>query len=168
MVGMALRRLMSEFKQLSKNPPEGILAGPVDEENFFEWDCLITGPEGTSFAGGLFPAKLFFNADYPLAPPKMKFTCNMFHPNIYPDGSVCISILHSGGDPTGYETSAEQWSPVQSVEKILISVLNLLAEPNVESPANVCAAKMMRENPSQFKEIAKDVVRKSLVRPELP
>ena len=24
------------------NPPEGIVAGPVDEENFFEWEALIT------------------------------------------------------------------------------------------------------------------------------
>lgn len=58
----------------------------------------------------------------------MQFTCNIFHPNIYADGRVCISILHSpGDDPTGYETSAERWSPVQSVEKILISVISMLA-----------------------------------------
>lgn len=58
----------------------------------------------------------------------MIFTCEMFHPNIYPDGRVCISILHApGDDPTGYETSAERWSPVQSVEKILLSVVSMLA-----------------------------------------
>lgn len=27
----------------------------------------------------------------------------------------------------GYETSAERWSPVQSVEKILLSVVSILA-----------------------------------------
>ena len=43
-----------------------------------------------------------------------------------------------------YETSAERWSPVQSIEKILISVVSMLAEPNDESPANVDAAKMWR------------------------
>lgn len=32
------------------------------------------------------------------------------------------------------------WSPVQSVGKILLSVMSLLAEPNAESPANVDAA----------------------------
>ena len=47
---------------------------------------------------------------------------------VYPDGRVCISILHApGDDPMGYETSAERWSPVQSVEKILLSVVSLLA-----------------------------------------
>jgi len=47
---------------------------------------------------------------------------------VYTDGRVCISILHSpGDDPLGYETSAERWSPVQSVEKILLSVVSMLA-----------------------------------------
>jgi len=58
----------------------------------------------------------------------MKFTCDMFHPNIFADGRVCISILHApGDDPMGYELSAERWSPVQSVEKILLSVVSMLA-----------------------------------------
>lgn len=74
----------------------------------------------------------------------MQFTCEMFHPNsmcfyffiisinhvlvVYADGRVCISILHApGDDPMGYESSAERWSPVQSVEKILLSVVSMLA-----------------------------------------
>lgn len=49
-------------------------------------------------------------------------------PTVYPDGRVCISILHApGDDPMGYESSAERWSPVQSVEKILLSVVSMLA-----------------------------------------
>jgi len=51
---------------------------------------------------------------------------------------VCISILHApGDDPNMYESSSERWSPVQSVEKILLSVLSMLAEPNDESGANI-------------------------------
>lgn len=30
------------FTELTLNPPEGIIAGPVNEENFFEWEALIT------------------------------------------------------------------------------------------------------------------------------
>ena len=52
---------------------------------------------------------------------------------VYPDGRVCISILHApGDDPMGYETSAERWSPVQSVEKILLSVVSMLAGKTVD------------------------------------
>nr|XP_036850771.1 ubiquitin-conjugating enzyme E2 G2 isoform X2 [Manis javanica] len=80
----------------------------MNEENFFEWEALIMGPEDTCFEFGVFPAILSFPLDYPLSPPKMRFTCEMFHPN--------------SDDPMGYESSAERWSPVQSVEKILLSV----------------------------------------------
>lgn len=62
----------------------------------------------------------------------------------------------------GYESSAERWSPVQSVEKILLSVVSMLAEPNDESAANVDAAKTWREDQRKFREIAQKAVRKSL------
>ncbi|XP_007486190.1 ubiquitin-conjugating enzyme E2 G2 isoform X2 [Monodelphis domestica] len=81
MAGTALKRLMAEYKQLTLNPPEGIVAGPMNEENFFEWEALIMGPEDTCFEFGVFPAILSFPLDYPLSPPKMRFTCEMFHPN---------------------------------------------------------------------------------------
>ncbi|XP_065656072.1 ubiquitin-conjugating enzyme E2 G2 isoform X2 [Hydra vulgaris] len=163
MAGAALKRLMAEYRQLTINPSDGILAGPANEENFFEWEALIRGPDGTPFSGGVFVAKLIFPHDYPLSPPKMRFQSEMFHPNIYTDGRVCISILHApGDDPMGYETSAERWSPVQSVEKILLSVVSLLAEPNDESPANVDASKIWRDDREKFNRIADECVRKSL------
>ena len=62
---------------------------------------------------------LFFNLN------SMRFISKIFHPNIYPDGKVCISILHPpGDDPTGYEKSSERWSPVQSVEKVHTAKFN--------------------------------------------
>jgi len=47
---------------------------------------------------------------------------------VYKNGKVCISILHApGNDPNMYESSNERWSPVQSVEKILLSVVSMLS-----------------------------------------
>jgi ubiquitin-conjugating enzyme E2 G2 len=99
---------------------------------------------------------------------------------------VCFINLSTIHGPIGYETSAERWSPVQSVEKILLSVISMLAgkhfftiillfflsfkyclvvkkiEPNDESGANIDAAKMWRENRADFDRIAARIVRKSL------
>jgi len=50
----------------------------ISNQLFF---IINRGPEGTCFEGGVFPAKLIFPSDYPLSPPKMSFTCDMFHPN---------------------------------------------------------------------------------------
>lgn len=39
---------------------------------------------------------------------------------VYPDGRLCISILHEPGeDQYGYETSGERWLPVHTIESIV-------------------------------------------------
>ena len=73
MARSALRRLMAEFRLMTQNPPNGIDAGSITKDNFFEWEAAITGPEGTYFEDYVFIAKLEFPQDYPLNPPKMKF-----------------------------------------------------------------------------------------------
>lgn len=78
---VASKRLFHEYKKLSEDPVEGVMAGPMNEDDIFLWEALIQGPEGTPFEGGVFPAELRFPKDYPLAPPTMKFTCDMWHPN---------------------------------------------------------------------------------------
>eukprot|EP01090_Pellita_catalonica_P016726 TRINITY_DN4873_c0_g1_i5.p1 TRINITY_DN4873_c0_g1~~TRINITY_DN4873_c0_g1_i5.p1 ORF type:complete len:166 (-),score=25.73 TRINITY_DN4873_c0_g1_i5:158-655(-) len=159
----AFKRLVKEYKGLSINPPEGIVAGPKDESNIYVWEALVQGPSETPYEGGAFKAILTFPKDYPLNPPKMKFTSKMWHPNIYPSGEVCISILHApGDDPNRYEHSSERWSPIQSVEKILISVMSMLAEPNDESPANIDAAKMWRNDRKQYDQKVLECVKSSL------
>ncbi|ROW02898.1 hypothetical protein VSDG_01696 [Cytospora chrysosperma] len=163
MSSTAHRRLLQEYRMLTNNPPDGITAGPVSEDDLLHWEAVIQGPEGTPFDGGVFPAELKFPADYPLSPPTMKFVGDMWHPNVYPSGLVCISILHpAGDDPNHYEHASERWSPIQSVEKILLSVMNLLAEPNDESPANVDAAKMWRDHREEYDRKVKESVRRSL------
>jgi hypothetical protein len=48
--------------------------------------------------GGIFNCKLIFPPTYPERPPKMKFTTPIWHPNVYTNGDVCISILHEPGE----------------------------------------------------------------------
>ncbi|KAL0615443.1 Ubiquitin-conjugating enzyme E2 G2 [Plecturocebus cupreus] len=49
----------------------------------------------------------------------------------------------------GYESSVEQWSPLQSMEKILLLVVSMLAEPSDESGANMDRPKCPTA-PSQY------------------
>lgn len=162
---LASRRLFSEYKALSTDPPTGIIAGPINEDDLFLWEACIQGPSETPFDGAVLIAELQFPKDYPLSPPTMKFTSPnpLFHPNIYPNGLVCISILHAPGeDPHQYEHASERWSPIQSVEKILLSVMSMLAEPNDESPANVEAAKMWRVDRRGYEDRVRRDVRAAL------
>ena len=53
-----------------------------------------------------------FTEDYPSKPPKCKFTPPLFHPNIYPSGTVCLSILNED----------EDWRPGITVKQMLIGI----------------------------------------------
>jgi ubiquitin-conjugating enzyme E2 R len=114
-----------------------------------------------------------FPSNYPYAPPsesprwlvyilnvltntEFKFIRPLYHPNIYPDGRLCISILHQPGeDEMSGESASERWNPSQRVESVLISVLSLLDDAEVSSPANVDAGVMLRNQPEKYKEMVK-------------
>lgn len=86
---------------------------------------------------------------------------------MYESGLLCISILHPPEDDRfGYEDASERWSPVQTPETILLSVLSLLESPNDESPANLEAAQLLREEmrtgSRDFKKRCRKCVRESL------
>ncbi|KAJ3181104.1 ubiquitin-conjugating enzyme E2 G1 [Gaertneriomyces sp. JEL0708] len=154
--------LRRQLKELTKHPVEGFSAGLADD-NIYEWDVMIVGPEGTLYEGGFFKARLSFPTSYPQMPPKMKFISDIWHPNVYDNGEVCISILHAPGeDKYGYEKAEERWLPIHTVETIVLSVISMLSSPNDESPANIEAAKQWREDPKGFKRRVQRSVRRSL------
>ncbi len=82
---------------LSRNSPDGVSVGLGEDDNIFEWELMIVGPPDTYYEEGLFKAKLKFPSDFPNSPPKMTFVTHILHPNVYPNGEVCISILHPPG-----------------------------------------------------------------------
>lgn len=56
------------------------------------------------------------------------------------------------------ETAGERWSPAQGVESVLISILSLLDDPEISSPANVDASVMYRDRIDEFKaKVTQDV-----------
>jgi ubiquitin-conjugating enzyme E2 G1 len=83
---------------------------------------------------------------------------------VYPDGKVCISILHSpGNDPFNEQEKAEErWRPVLGVEQILISVISMLNEPNCDSPANIDAGVHLRNDKEAYKKKVRALVLKSM------
>ena len=53
-----------------------------------------------------------FSEDYPNKPPKCKFAPVLFHPNIYPSGTVCLSILNED----------EDWRPSLTIPQVRLSI----------------------------------------------
>lgn len=157
---MSAAVLLKEYKELCK---EKWVQIDLDEENIHKWSIalMVVNPD-SSYTGGYFKCTIQFPKTYPYAPPDFRFNSPLWHPNIYPDGRICISILHAPGeDIMSGETSGERWSPAQRVESVLISILSLLDDPEINSPANVDASVMYRDDRIAFKKRVQEDVDKS-------
>ena len=154
---MSLKRLYSELKEINKEP-NYFYSINADKNNFYKWNVIMIGPPDTPFEGAILNALLEFPIEYPNKPPQFKFITPLFHPNVYTDGKVCISILHEGIDVTGYENIADRWNPSHSVNSILMSILSILFAPNFESSANIDATKMWKNNYNEYKNIVYKMV----------
>ena len=159
----AIARLRNEFREFSQNEDSGFSVGLKDDQ-WFEWTVSFPGPEDTPFEGGFFLARLKFPRDYPNSPPEMIFDTEMWHPNIYRDGRVCISILHPPGEDAfnPLESSEERWRPVLGVEAILLSVTSMLNDPNLNSPANLDAAVQFRDDRQGYHRKVRRLAQKSV------
>ncbi|KAL8867240.1 MAG: hypothetical protein Q9174_005790 [Haloplaca sp. 1 TL-2023] len=151
---MAERILMNEFKALAQEPWVNV---DLKADDIFNWKIalIIINPDSLYY-GGYFLASMKFPSNYPYAPPSFEFTHPLFHPNIYADGKLCISILHApGDDEMSGELAAERWTPAQRVESVLLSIVSLLDDAETSSAANVDAGVMLRKDPKAYKERVK-------------
>lgn len=115
------------------------------------WNAVIFGPSETPFEEGIFRLLLSFDEEYPTKPPAVKFVSRMFHPNVYPDGKLCLDILQN------------RWSPTYDVAAVLTSVQSLLHDPNPDSPANVAAAQLYKEDRREYARRVKETVEQSWI-----
>ena len=102
------------------------------------WNAMVIGPDDTPFEDGTFKLVLQFTEKYPNEPPKVKFQTNMFHPNIYADGQLCLDIL------------ARKWSPTFDVLSILISVQSLLGKKQLQRVPSFAYIPHIRQNSSRL------------------
>ena len=81
-----------------------------------------------------------------------KFVPPLFHPNVYPSGTVCLSILNED----------EAWKPAITVRELLLGIQDLLNEPNPESPAQADAYNLFRKDRVEYEKRVKRVVRENV------
>ncbi|EMG47610.1 Ubiquitin-conjugating enzyme E2 2, partial [Candida maltosa Xu316] len=143
----AKRRLMRDFKRMQQDPPSGVSASPLPD-NVMK-NAVIIGPSDTPFEDGTFRLTLQFDEQYPNKPPQVRFISDMFHPNVYASGELCLDILQN------------RWSPTYDVSSILTSVQSLLNDPNISSPANVEAANLYKDHRSQYVKRVRETVENS-------
>ncbi|KAK0703286.1 ubiquitin-conjugating enzyme/RWD-like protein [Lasiosphaeria miniovina] len=151
-MALCQNRLREERKQWRKDHPFGFFARPQKNSqgvlDLKVWECGIPGKEKTIWEGGLFRMTVTFPDVYPTKPPKCKFVPPLFHPNVYPTGTVCLSILNE----------EEAWNPAITVKQILLGVQDLLNDPNPESPAQAEAHNLFKKDRAEYERRVKRAV----------
>ena len=119
------KRLVKDVCQIMKNPLEknGIFYKHDDENINFGY-CMIIGSENTPYENGYYFFQLDFSNNYPVNTPKVKFFNNdketRFHPNLYRNGKVCLSILNTW--------QGEQWTSCQNISSVLLTIASVMNE----------------------------------------
>ena len=144
-----MKKIQKELEDFQSNPPENCEGGPVDENDIFNWELHLNGPENSPYEGGTFKLKVEFPKDYPFKAPKVTFATKVYHPNINSvTGYICLDILK------------DQWSPKLNVKEIVKAICSLLVEPNPADPVVSEIAAEFVENKDKFIATAKEWTKK--------
>ena len=147
------RRLNKEYKAFQDSPLDWAKVSIPDESNMLKWKATITGlrelpmravfslsispsPKNTPsnplrfdfffffffFFSSLFSLPLSFSNPFPFSFQKILFVTQVYHPNINPEnGQFCAEVLRA------------RWSPQLTIQNVLITLRNLLSDPNLGS-----------------------------------
>lgn len=128
-----MKRVQKDHKILSKpsSLPTGVFVRTW-ESRLDLLRVLIVGPTETPYTHAPFIVDIFLPAAYPTEPPKVYFhswlpeatsgTHGRLNPNLYEDGTICLSLLGTWDGAPG-----ESWSPARStILQVIVSILGLV------------------------------------------
>uniref|UniRef100_A0A6B2LHB3 UBC core domain-containing protein n=1 Tax=Arcella intermedia TaxID=1963864 RepID=A0A6B2LHB3_9EUKA len=144
--------MVNDLKEIQTEPINGVYVELIDN-NLYKWKIFFEGTRDTVFAEGIYEATLEFPETYPDNPPVMTILSKFWHPNVYEDGKLCISVLHTTGeDPLNeLETTEMRWLPSHSPSSILRCFLSILDAPG-GAPANPDAQRQYNSDNAGYSE----------------
>ncbi|KAK5641456.1 hypothetical protein RI129_010003 [Pyrocoelia pectoralis] len=122
------KTVQKEFKLFKESLPPGLWIRAYGNRMDL-LSVMIEGPKDTPYEDGLFLFDLQLSRDYPLSPPLchyISYSSERLNPNLYVEGTVCISLLG-----TWLGRSTEVWSTSSTLLQLIVSIqgLILVAEP---------------------------------------
>ena len=86
------------------------------------WSAWLQGSPDSPYEGGVWRLVIAFPACWPMRPPDVKFLTPVYHANIHcATGQICVDLLDS------------EWSPALTVDRVLVALQSLLADPISDS-----------------------------------
>tara|TARA_A100001015_G_scaffold217591_1_gene244463 strand:+ start:1074 stop:1526 length:453 start_codon:yes stop_codon:yes gene_type:complete len=137
-----LQRLQYEVKNVKELHEYGIVI-ESDETNIYKWTITMRGPDDSPYQEGTFKLSVEFPSNYPFAPPSINFITKIYHCNVNNSGGICLDILK------------DQWSPALTINKVILSIISLLNDPNPDDPLIPEIAQIYLNDRAQYIENAK-------------
>lgn len=147
---LTLTSILQEVATQMRRVQRGGLSGLHSVESGdsdMSWNVLIDGPQRSPFEGSVLSFRMDFPDHYPYTPPKIFFNHELFHPNVHGYSSMHELCWHDD-DQTGSTYRADV---------IIAAVINLLMNPNPDSPANSHAAELYKNNMPAYVKRARQV-----------
>lgn len=129
----ATNRILRDYRDLirdkSKLHQDGIYF-QLDDKNIFHMRAMIIGPSDTPYEKGFYLFDITFPKEYPNLPPKFSYHTNhrgiRFNPNLYTNGTVCLSVLNTwSGAKQG-----EGWTPSYNISSVLVTIQSMVLNEN--------------------------------------
>ena len=125
---ICIKRIIKDLKNLdNENLNNNNIYYSHDENNIMRGYIMIIGPSETIYENGFYFFDIIFTNEYPFKPPKVIYKTNdgvtRFHPNLYRNGKVCLSLLNTW--------NGESWSSCQSLTTILLTLVTLFTNKSL-------------------------------------
>ena len=137
----SLKRIKKELLEMETEPPANCTAGPINENDLYNWQATIIGPSNSPYASGIFKLSVTFTEKYPFKPPKS--LSPRFIIQILIGMEVCLDILNTN------------WSPALTLVKVLLSISSLLTDPNPNDPLSKDVADLYLKNKAEYNKKAR-------------
>uniref|UniRef100_A0A2S2R2T9 SUMO-conjugating enzyme UBC9 n=1 Tax=Sipha flava TaxID=143950 RepID=A0A2S2R2T9_9HEMI len=122
----AINHLIEQRKEWKKNPLYRFVAKPSTNRdgslNYMVWECRIPVAKFDYQEDKEHLLCMVFKNDYPLTPPHCMFLPRFLHPNVKPDGTICIPIL------------GDDWIPSLKIRDILLKIYQIQWKPIFSIP----------------------------------
>jgi len=138
-----LNMVAKHVHSLTQKCPDGV-EFILNQDDLFDIQADVFGPSGTPYEGGVFRCVLKLDSEFPQKPPKGYFLTKIFHPNIAPNGEICVNTLKKDWDPM-----------LWSFYNILEVIKCLLIVPFPESSLNEEASKLFMEDYEEYMKRAR-------------
>lgn len=127
---IAIKRILKDIKTLQENNLENLnIFFNTNEDNIFNMQVMIVGPENTPYNFGFYLFDITFPQNYPFSPPHFQFCTQglniRLNPNLYVSGKVCLSLLNTWNGP--------QWTSCNTILSILLSIQSMIL---IDNPLN--------------------------------